>query len=76
VFKIDNLCLCVAACAFFAVDCENEITMYFAAHLLSSPAAGLRSMLYRFVRADILDKNDLENIYEELKSLHDYNLTY
>jgi len=50
--------------------------MYFAAHLLSSPAAGLRSMLYRFVRADILDKNDLENIYEELKSLHDYNLTY
>lgn len=65
-----------AAGAYFAIDCENNISMYLASHLLSSPAAGLRSMLYRFVRADILDKDDLENIYKELESLYNYNLTY
>ena len=65
-----------AACAFIAIDRENEISLYFGAHLLSSPAQGLRSMLYRFVRAELIDHGGLEDIYEELKSLYNYNLTY
>lgn len=65
-----------AASAYLAVDTKNEISMYFGCHLLSSPAQGLRSMLYRVVKADITDNDDFENIYKELKELYDYNLTY
>lgn len=65
-----------AAGAFFAIDCENNISMYCATHILSSPAAGIRSMLYRFVRAEFVDENDLKTIREELKSMYDYKLTY
>ena len=65
-----------AACAYMAIDTENEISIYFGAHLLSSPAQGPRSMIYRFVRAELFDNNELEDIYEDLKKWHNYNLTY
>ena len=65
-----------AACAYLAVDVENRISIYFGAHLLSSPAQGLRSMLYRFVRAELIDEGELEGLYHDLKELHNYNLTY
>lgn len=65
-----------AACAYLAVDVEKEISLYFGAHILSSPVQGLRSMIYRFVRAELFDNDDLENISAELKKLHNYNLTY
>ena len=65
-----------AACAYLAVDMENEISMYFGCHLLSSPAQGLRSMLYRFVRAELINDDELDDIYKDLKELHNYHLTY
>lgn len=65
-----------AACAYLAVDTENEISIYFGAHLLSSPAQGLRSMLYRFIRAELIDNSEFENLYKDLKELYNYNLTY
>ncbi len=65
-----------AAGAYHATDIENGISIYFASHLLSSPAQGLRSMLYRFVRAELIDNSDFENIYADLKDLYNYNLTY
>ena len=65
-----------AAGAYLAVDTENEISIYFGIHLLSSPVQGIRSMLYRFVRAEMIDNSEFEEIYETLKELHDYNLTY
>ncbi len=65
-----------AACAYLAVDVENKISLYFGAHLLSSPAQGLRSMLYRFVRAELIDQRELDSLYKDLKELHNYNLTY
>ena len=65
-----------ATCAYLAVDVENKISLYFGAHLLSSPVQGLRSMLYRFVRAELIDHRELDDLYKDLKELHNYNLTY
>ncbi len=65
-----------AAGAYLAIDVQNAISIYFATHLLSSPASGLRSQLYRFVRAELFDNNDFEEIYKDLKDLYDYKLTY
>ncbi len=63
-----------AANAFWAIDMENEISIYFGAHLLSSPTQGIRSMIYRVIRADILNE-DSEEIFGELKKLHNYTLS-
>ena len=65
-----------AACAYLAVDVENKISLFFGAHLLSSPAQGLRSMLYRFIRAELIDRGELDSLNKDLKELHNYNLTY
>lgn len=65
-----------AAGAYLAVDVENEISMFFGCHLHASPAQGIRSMLFRFVKAELTDNQDFECIQEELKTLYDYNLTY
>jgi len=65
-----------AACAFLAVDPENEITLFFGTHLLSSPVQGLRGMLYRFARAELLNEKEFDFIYKELEEIHDYKLTY
>lgn len=65
-----------AACAYLAVDVANEISLYFGTHLLSSPVQGLRSMLYRFIRAELLDSSEFEGIQRDLKELHNYNFTY
>lgn len=65
-----------AACAYLAVDSENEITLFFGTHLLSSPVQGLRGMLYRFARAELLNEKEFDFIYKELQEIHDYKLTY
>ena len=65
-----------AAGAYLANDIENAISIYFATHLLSSPVQGIRSMLYRFVRAELIDNSEFEGVYEELTDLHNYKLTY
>lgn len=65
-----------AAGAYLAIDMENAISVYFGIHLLSSPVQGSRSMLYRFIRAEIIDNSELEGVHKELKDLHGYNLTY
>ncbi|MBQ8302628.1 MAG: beta-lactamase family protein [Clostridia bacterium] len=64
-----------AACAHLTVDPENELSIYFGAHLLSSPVQGLRSMIYRFVKAELFGES-LDDIYALLKGVHNYNLTY
>ena len=64
-----------AAGAFWAIDMENEISLYFGAHLLSSPTQGIRSMIYRLVRAEVLNE-DYGEIFNELEKLYDYTLTY
>lgn len=65
-----------AAGAYLAIDVQNAISIYFGTHLLSSPAQGLRSKLYRFVRAELIDNNEFESLYKDLEDLHDYKLTY
>lgn len=65
-----------AAGAFLAIDMQNAISIYFAAHVLSSPVQGLRSTIYRFVRAELLDDSEFEKIYKDLNDLHNYKLTY
>ena len=65
-----------AACAYQAIDIENEISLYFAAHVLGSPAQGLRNMIYRFTAAEMFDSSKFEGIYEDLKELYNYNVTY
>lgn len=65
-----------AAGAFLAVDIQNAVSVYFGSHLLSSPVQGLRSMIYRFVRAELLDNGEFESVYKDLENLYDYKLTY
>ena len=65
-----------AACAYLAVDTKNEISIFFGTHLLNSPVQGLRKLIYRFVRAELLDQSELEEIYEKLQEVYDYHLTY
>jgi len=65
-----------AAGAYLAIDVQNAISIYFGTHLLSSPAQGLRSMLYRFARAELIDNNEFESVYKDLEDLYDYKLTY
>ena len=65
-----------AACAYLAIDKQNEITVYFGAHMLSSPSQQLRSKIHRVIRAELTDPDDFEQIFDELKELCDYNLTY
>ena len=65
-----------AAGAYLAIDIQNEISIYFACHLHSSPGQGVRSLLYRFIRAELFDNDDFENIKKEIANLYDYNLTY
>ena len=65
-----------AAGAYLAIDVQNAISVYFGSHMLSSPAQGIRSMLYRLVRAELFDNNDFKEIDKTLKELYDYNLTY
>lgn len=65
-----------AACAHLAIDMENGISLYFGAHMLSSPTQGLLTMLYRFVRAELAHDNEFQDLYHETKELHGYNLTY
>lgn len=65
-----------AAGAYLALDIEKGISIYFGMHILSSLAQGIRSMVYRFVYAELFDENEFEAIAQDLKELHDYNLTY
>ena len=65
-----------AASAWLAVDRVNNISLYFGTHMLSSPVAGLRSSLYSFIHAELFDESEFEDIYKELKNLHNYTLTY
>ena len=65
-----------AAGAYLAVDTKNAISVYFGTHILAAPTQGLRSMLYRFVRAELIDNGEFEDLYKALKELHDYKLTY
>lgn len=65
-----------AACAYLAVDVENKLSIYFGAHLLSSPVQGLRSMIYRFIRAKLINNREFDDRYKDLTQLYNYNLTY
>lgn len=65
-----------ATCAFWAIDMENAISIYFGAHLLASPVQGIRSMIYRFAKAEMIDNSEFEELYKSLEDLYDYKLTY
>lgn len=65
-----------AAGAYLSVDIKNEISIYFATHILTSPAQGIRSLLYRFVIAELIDNTEWDDLHNELKKLHNYTLTY
>ena len=65
-----------AASAYLAIDQENAISVYFGAHLLSSPAQGVRFMVFRMVRAELFGNQEFEEIEEELTKLYNYSFTY
>ena len=65
-----------AAGAFLAIDPEKELSLYFGMHMLSSPTQGIRSMLYRMIRAELYAPEELIDIHGELSTLYHYTLTY
>ena len=54
-----------AAGAFASVDPVNNITIYYAQHVLGSPVQPLRTWIYRCVRADLLGEKIQVPIMEE-----------
>ena len=67
---------CGSACAYMAIDVENKISIYFGAHMRLSPAKGLRPMIYRFIRAELINNSELDGVYEELREVHNYDWVY
>ena len=65
-----------AASAFLSLDLENELTIYFGCHLLSSPANGLRGFIPRFVKGELLGNEDFDQIKKEIAAVTDYNYTF
>ena len=65
-----------AAGAYFAINTESNISVYFGCHLLSSPVQELRSMIYRFVYADLFNNSEFKELFKALKELGDLHLTY
>ena len=63
-----------AAGSFAAIDTKNEISIFFACHLHLLPFLSIRSLLYRFVKAELLSETDLNKLLEELKELHNFEL--
>ena len=63
-----------AAGSFAAIDIKNEISIFFACHLHELPFLGIRSLLYRFVKAELLSADDFDRLLQELKELHNYEL--
>lgn len=61
---------------YLAVDIQNKISLYFGTHVLASPAQEVRSILYQFVLAELTDNGELDNVYSNLKKIHNHNLTY
>ena len=62
--------------AYLAIDTENEISIYFGSHIQSSPMQAIRSLLYRFIRSEIINTKEFDDLYKEIKETHNYNLTY
>lgn len=54
-----------AACSYMALDTENAISIFFGAHQFASPVQDVRNLLYRFVRAELVDSTDLPCLLEE-----------
>ena len=65
-----------AASAFLSLDLEEDLTVYFGCHLLSSPANGLRIFIPRFIKAELLGTEDFEQIKKEIAAVTDYNYTF
>lgn len=65
-----------AAGAFLSVDLENEISIYFGTHCTNSPSRGLRHYIYRMVRAELLDPEDLPALQKELQKSYKYEMNY
>jgi len=65
-----------AAGSWLAVDQKRELSLFLGMHLLSSPVQGVRSMLYRAVRADLFYPDEWNEITTRLQQLYSYDLTY
>lgn len=65
-----------AAGAYLAINTKTGLSVYLGMHLLSSPAQGIRSTLYRFIKAELTAPDELDALYKELEDLYDYHLTY
>lgn len=51
-----------AACSYMALDIENDISIFFGAHLRYSPVQDVRNLLYRFVRAELIEPTDVPQV--------------
>lgn len=65
-----------AACAFCAIDQQNGLSIYLGMHILNSPVEHLKQYVYRFVKAELLNPDELKGLYEELRCVDNYKLPY
>ena len=65
-----------AASAYLAVDLEKNVSLYFAAHILSSPYADHRAMVYRYVMAELFNTESIECIEEDIRKIEERMITF
>ncbi len=65
-----------AARAYLAVDLKENISLYFATHILASPLSDYRAMIYRIVKSELLNSESFESIESDIKKIEDRMLTY
>ncbi len=65
-----------AAGGYLAIDMESGISLYFGAHQLSSPAQGIRTEVFDVAKAELMEKDKLPKIFDKIKKLYNYDLTY
>ena len=51
-----------AACSYMSLDMESQISIFFGAHLRYSPVQSARNLLHRFIRAELLEPEDIPQV--------------
>ena len=51
-----------AACSYMSLDMENQISIFFGAHLRNPPVQDTRNLLHRFIRAELIEPEDIPQV--------------
>ncbi len=65
-----------AACAYLAVDMKENVSLYFATHILGMPYSDHRAMVYRYIMAELFKTEEIESIEEDIRKIEERMITF